>query len=93
MVILLFILAFFIPRLTMIILWLFTSWFSDMFPGIIWPILGFIFMPATLLWYSVVYNYFDNSWTFIPILGLVIAVLIDFSPARARKRYRKRDTD
>lgn len=93
MVILLFILAFFIPRITLIILWIFSSWFNGMFPSIIWPILGFIFMPATLLWYSIVYNYFDNSWTLIPVVGLIIAVLVDFSPAKARKRYRRRDSD
>jgi hypothetical protein len=50
-------------------------------------------MPATLLWYSIVYNYFDNSWTLIPVVGLIIAVLVDFSPAKARKRYRRRDSD
>jgi hypothetical protein len=94
MIILLFVLAFFIPRLSIIILWLFSSWFSGVFNNsIIWPILGFIFMPASLLWYSIVYNYFDNSWTFIPILGLIVAVLIDFSPARARKRYKRRNAD
>ena len=39
------------PRLLIAVLWLFTSWFAVL-PSGIWILLGFIFLPTTLLWYS-----------------------------------------
>ncbi len=87
MIFILFLIAFIIPRISIFILWFFTNWFQGVFNTFWIPILGFIFMPATLLWYSVVINYFDNNWTAIPIIGIVIAVLVDLSPAKT-KRYR-----
>lgn len=91
MIWLLFILAFLVPRITIFILWFFTSWFHGIFNTFLWPLLGFIFLPATLLWYTIVYHYFDNSWSLIPIVGLVIAIIVDISPGSGRKYYRRRD--
>ncbi|MDP4173054.1 MAG: hypothetical protein Q8933_03720 [Bacteroidota bacterium] len=91
MVWLLFLLAFLIPRISIILLWFFSSWFQGMFHTLLWPILGFIFLPATLLWYSIVYNYFDNSWTLIPVIGLIIALIVDISPGGGRRYYRRRN--
>ena len=78
-------LALFIPRVVIVVVYIFTDWFEAAFNTALWPILGFIFAPTTLLWYSVVVNVYDGVWSVIPIAGLVIALLIDFSPA-----YRKR---
>jgi len=86
MIFVLLILAFFIPRISMILLWFFTDWFDGVFKSMLWPILGFIFLPATTLWYTVVYNWFDNSWSIIPIIGLIVCLLIDLSPASKRRR-------
>jgi hypothetical protein len=74
------------PRLVVFLLWLFTTWFSGMFSRSLWLILGFIFLPTTLLWYSVVYRWFGGVWTLWPIVGLVIALAIDVSPASGRRR-------
>jgi hypothetical protein len=57
-----------------------------MFDGLLWPIVGFIFLPTTLLWYSAVLRWFDGEWTLWPIVGLVIALMIDVSPAGGRRR-------
>lgn len=78
--------SFFIPRLMIVVLWLFSSWFDGIFTSILWPIIGFIFLPATLLWYTAVYNWYDNSWGTFQIVVLVIAVIVDLSPASHRKR-------
>jgi len=78
--------ALLLPRLTIVVLWLFTNWFDGVFPSVLWPILGFIFLPLTTLWYSVVQHSFGGHWDVIPIAGLVIAVLIDISPTRYRRR-------
>jgi hypothetical protein len=90
MIYLILIFAVLIPRVSIALLWFLTNWFNGMFHTLLWPILGFIFLPVTLLWYSVVFHFFDNSWGTVPIIGLVIALLIDMSPG-GRRYYRRRD--
>ena len=74
------------PRLTIALLWVFTTWFRGMFDNLLWPLLGFLFLPTTLLWYSVVQHWFAGEWTLWPIVGLVVAVLMDLAPASGRRR-------
>ena len=76
------------PRLTLLALWFLQAWFRELFPNLLWPILGFVFLPTTLIWYAVVQQWFGGEWTLWPIVGLVIALAIDVSPAGGR---RKRD--
>jgi hypothetical protein len=69
-----------VPRLTIIVLWLFTDWFRAMFSAALWPVLGFIFMPTTLICYSAVENWYGGRWEFPQLLLLVVAVLMDGLP-------------
>ena len=85
MPLLIIILALLIPRVTIALVWLFTNWFQGLFQIVLWPILGFILLPTTLLWYSAVQRWFNGQWGIIPIAGLVIAVIIDIFPARKRR--------
>ncbi len=80
------------PRVVVAILWFFTRWFDALFASILWPILGFIFLPTTLIWYSIVRNWFGGVWSTWPVVGLVIALLIDVSPMGGR-RFGRRATD
>jgi hypothetical protein len=48
-------------------------------------LLGFIFLPTTLLWYSAVQHWFGGQWTFWPVVGIAIALAIDVSPISARR--------
>jgi hypothetical protein len=89
MPVLLVLFSLFVPRLVVAILWFFTTWFRGMFDTLLWPILGFIFLPTTLLWYSAVQHWFGGQWTLWPIVGLVVALLIDESPSRGRSRYQE----
>jgi hypothetical protein len=73
------------PRLVIVVLWLFTGWFAVV-PGGIWILLGFIFLPTTLLWYSAVKHWFGGEWSFIPLAGIVISLAIDVSPASGRRK-------
>jgi hypothetical protein len=66
-----------VPRLVLLVLWFLTDWFRGMFDTLLWPILGFIFLPTTLLWYSAVQHWFDGQWTLWPIVGLVVSLMID----------------
>jgi hypothetical protein len=78
--------ALFVPRVVIVLLWLFTSWFGGIFAIALWPLLGFIFLPTTLLWYTAVQHWFGGQWTLWPVVGIVIALLIDLSPASGRRR-------
>ena len=60
------------PRIAVALLWFFSRWFEGLFP--------------TLLWYSAVQRWFGGQWTLWPIVGIVIALLIDVSPAGGRRR-------
>lgn len=80
------VLALLAPRLVLLVLWFFTTWFQGMFDTLLWPILGFIFLPTSLLWYSAVMNWWGGEWGTVQIIGIVIAILIDLSPASGRRR-------
>ncbi len=73
------------PRLAVALLWFFSNWFRGVFDSALWPIIGFIFLPATLLWYTAVQHWWNGQWSLWPIVGLVIALMIDVSPARGRR--------
>jgi hypothetical protein len=83
---LLVVLALMVPRLVVAALWLFTGWFEGVFPTLLWPVLGFLFLPLTLLWYSAFVNWYGAVWSIVPVLGLILALLVDLSPARGSAR-------
>lgn len=76
------------PRLVIVLLWFFSRWFEGMFTSLLLPVLGFIFLPTTLLWYSAVQHWFGGQWTLVPIIGIVVALVIDVSPAGGYRRRR-----
>lgn len=78
------------PRLLILVLFFFTTWFNGLFQSLLFPILGLIFLPTTLLWYTVVVHWFGGQWTLWPVIGLIIALAIDVSPASHRRRARSR---
>jgi len=80
------------PRLVILLLWFFSTWFNGIFPQnyLLYPVLGFIFLPTTLLWYTAVLHWFGGQWTLWPVIGLIIALAIDVSPASHRRRARAR---
>lgn len=77
--------ALLVPRLTIAGLWLLTTWFRGVFDGLLWPVLGFLLAPFTLLWYSVVANWHGGEWGPWQLAGLAVAVLLDLSPSRSKR--------
>lgn len=76
------------PRVVVALTWLFSNFFESAMINMLFIILGFIFMPTTLLWFAAVQHWFGGQWTLIPIVGIVASVLIDISPAHT---YRRRE--
>ena len=74
------------PRLVVVVLYFLTRWFDGLFDSVLWPIIGFIFLPTTLLWYTAVQHWFGGQWTLWPVVGLVVALMIDISPAGGRRK-------
>ncbi len=69
-------LAFFGPRLIIVLLALFSDYFSQAYTGLIIPILGFIFLPFTTLAYAWAINT-RGEVAGLQLIVVVIAVLLD----------------
>ena len=73
------IISLFFPRTVILLLWILTGWFNGLFDTFVWPILGFLFAPYTLIWYSVVQHWFGGTWNGVPIFVLIIAIILDLA--------------
>ncbi|MFQ5569440.1 MAG: hypothetical protein ACE5G0_07175 [Rhodothermales bacterium] len=73
------------PRLVIVSLWLLSDWFYGVFSSVLWPVLGFLFAPTTLLWYSAVENWYGGAWETWHLLIALVTLVIDFSPAGSKR--------
>jgi hypothetical protein len=71
------VLAVLLPRVALVVIFLLTNWFSQVFHTIIWPLLGFIFMPYTTLAYmgGLLSGGVQGIWALV----LLIAVVVDLA--------------
>ena len=68
--------ALLMPRIVMVFIWIFTHWFREAYTTIVWPVLGFIFLPYTTLAYMAAMlarGDVTGGW----ILLIVGAVMVD----------------
>jgi hypothetical protein len=70
------VLALAFPRLVIVLLWFFTFFFHGVYQGIVIPILGFLFLPLTLLVYTYVQKTYGHIGT-PQLIAIAIAVIID----------------
>jgi hypothetical protein len=73
---LLVVLALAFPRLVIVLLWFFTSFFNGVYHTILIPLLGFFFLPLTLL----VYTYVEKNYGHVgtpQLIAIAIAVVVD----------------
>ena len=71
------ILAAMLPRVTMFFIWALTDWFSRAYATVLWPLLGFFFMPYTTLAYMAAMLNNNNELTGGWIVLVIVAVIID----------------
>lgn len=71
--------VFILPRIVLIVIWLFYRWFLAYVQGLHWLILGFIFAPYTLLWYCAVHHWFGGNWNIWQIVVMIIAIYADLT--------------
>jgi len=60
------IIALLIPRVTILLLYFFTNWFQGLFSNVLFPILGFIFLPLRCSGIPRVQNWFQASGESFP---------------------------
>ncbi len=70
-------LALFFPRVTIVLVWLFTDYLAGVYQSVLWPILGFLFLPMTTLAYTWAWHQGDGSVEGIGVVAIVLAVLYD----------------
>lgn len=82
------IIGLFFPRILIIVLFFLTNWFQGLYDGVLIPILGFIFAPFALLWYTFVVNSMGGEWNILSIVGMVLAVAFDLGAFRSARGFR-----
>jgi hypothetical protein len=66
------------PRLVLALVWLFSDgYIGRAYQTVIWPLLGFFFLPLTTLAYAFAYNSTDGHVSGWYLVLVVVAVLVD----------------
>lgn len=85
-------LALLFPRLVIILVVLFSDFIGRAYETVLWPLLGFFFMPLTTLAYAAALNWRGQVVGFHFVMVL-IAVLLDLGLVGSAARRRRRDDD
>ena len=65
------------PRIAIVLLWLFTNFFTGVYQNVILPVLGFLFLPLTLIVYTYVQKVHPGAMTAPQLIFIFIAVILD----------------
>ena len=65
------------PRVAIVLLWLFTSFFSGVYNNVIIPVLGFLFLPLTLIVYTYLQKTHPGPLNTQQLIFIFIAVILD----------------
>lgn len=77
------------PRIALFLVFLFSNYLGRAYEGILWPVLGFVFMPLTTLAYAWAVNT-NATVTGIYLVVVVVAVLLDLGLVGTGARSRRR---
>jgi hypothetical protein len=84
------IIALVMPRVAMVIIFLLTDWFNRAFATVLWPVLGFLFMPyTTLAWMLAMLSnnhQVTGAWVIVVAVGVVLDLGAHGGLARRRRR-------
>lgn len=75
------------PRVAIVLLYLFTTFFNHVYTSILIPLLGFIFLPLTLLTYTYLLNA-HIAMGLGSLITLLIAVVLDLGLVGGAARRR-----
>ncbi len=69
--------AIFAPRVAIVLIVIFSDWLGDQYDTVLWPFLGFLFMPFTTLACAWAHDAGNGTVSGGWIVLIVIAVLVD----------------
>ncbi|MCY2954591.1 MAG: hypothetical protein NTU53_21895 [Planctomycetota bacterium] len=79
------------PRIVLALVWLFGGgYLGRAYHSVIWPLLGFVFLPLTTLAYAFAMNANHGSVSGIYLVIVVIAVLVDLGLTGGGEAGRRR---
>jgi hypothetical protein len=78
------------PRVTLFFIFLFTNWFGQAYETVLWPLLGFLFMPYTTLVYMAAMLNNDHQLSGGWIVLMVVAVIADLTTHGGSASSRRR---
>ena len=81
-------LAFLGPRLVIFLLWVFTTYLSRAFDGLLLPLLGFLFVPWTTIAWAIAQNELGGT-NGIGLLVIVLGLLADIGVLGGGARGRR----
>jgi hypothetical protein len=81
--------GFLAPRLTLVVLWL-TGYLGRAYETVLWPLLGFVFLPVTTIAYAWVINGHGRVEGLYTV-AIVLAVLFDLGLLSGARRRRDDD--
>ena len=85
-----FLLALITPRLVLFFIWLLTDYFSRSYATLIWPLLGFFFMPYTTLAYMAAMLNNNHQLAGGWVVLLIVAVVVDLGHIGGGRQYATR---
>jgi hypothetical protein len=65
------------PRVAIVLLWLFSNFFTGVYQGIIIPVIGFLLLPLTLIVYTYLVKTSGGHLTTTQFVFIFIAVVLD----------------
>jgi len=65
------------PRIAIVLLWLFTNFFTGVYHNVVIPLLGFIFLPLTLIVYTYTQKTHGGAMGTQQLIFLFIAIILD----------------
>ena len=68
--------AYFFPRVILVLVWLFSDYLGRAYHSVIWPLLGFVFMPLTTLAYAWAINS-NGSVSGMYAFAVILAAVMD----------------
>jgi len=77
------------PRIALALLFFFSNYLERAYHGLLWPLLGFLFLPLTTLVYAWMANT-RQPVAGINLLILIVAVVIDFGGLGGGEYHRRR---
>ena len=77
------------PRLALFLIWLFSDYLANAYQTVLWPVLGFFFMPFTTLAFAAAINE-HGSVSGLWLVLVVLGVLADLSTNRGSTKARRR---